>query len=449
MQNKTASPNSKTKGLRLKVAVIGAGPCGLTACKALKEFAIDFDCLEASDRVGGVWNVERGGSGHRSLHTNTSTRSMAFTDFPFEKTSPVHPSANQMVDYFTKYAIKFSVVEHIKFNSPVKDVRPNVDGTWIVELESGAVTQYSKVIVATGKYAKAKIPKHPAPSDFDGHFFHSQDYLDAQTPIDLRAKRVVVVGLGSSAAEIASDIANKTSSVGHAAKVILSARSGRWVIPKIINGQPADASAPRPADPLPKLARVLPSSVAVWLLRRGLGKIFRSQFVAQQKLLGNKLPTPMIPPWADRPTLSSDFIPLIKSGEIQMSPGIERFEGKRVIFTDGSSSKADVIIYATGYTTDIPFISKETLGDNDQDLTLYQQIAHTEHDGLFFVGYSQILCSMWPLAEQQSRWIAKLLTGEFALPNKRKRKSKAVHLMSSLPLICGFYVDKLRREAGR
>ncbi|MFK8021579.1 MAG: NAD(P)-binding protein, partial [Pseudomonadales bacterium] len=57
-----------------KIAVIGAGPCGLPACKALAERGLAYECFEASDSVGGVWNIERGGGGYRSLHTNTSPR---------------------------------------------------------------------------------------------------------------------------------------------------------------------------------------------------------------------------------------------------------------------------------------------------------------------------------------------------------------------------------------
>ena len=65
------------------VAVIGAGPCGLAACKSLQESGIDFVCFEARLGVGGIWNVEdRQGSGYRSLHTNTSKRGMYYSDFP-------------------------------------------------------------------------------------------------------------------------------------------------------------------------------------------------------------------------------------------------------------------------------------------------------------------------------------------------------------------------------
>jgi cation diffusion facilitator CzcD-associated flavoprotein CzcO len=67
------------------VGVIGAGPCGLSACKSLGESGIDYECLEASELLGGIWNVHQGGGGYGSLHSNTSNPNMAFADFPFEE----------------------------------------------------------------------------------------------------------------------------------------------------------------------------------------------------------------------------------------------------------------------------------------------------------------------------------------------------------------------------
>lgn len=432
---------------KLKIAVIGAGPCGLAVCKTLKEFKLDFECLEASDRVGGVWNVEYGGSGYRSLRTNTSTGAMAFSDFPFPESAPNHPSADEMVDYFRSYAKHFEFLEKIKFDTRVAKTTARPDGSWKLEFENRDSCHYSNLIVATGKYSKPHMPFDETPGVFNGKVLHATDYLDNQTPFDLRAKRVLVVGLGSSGAEIASDLANSSSLAGNASAVTLSARSGRWIIPKIIDGKPADAMAPHPAARLPSVLRYIPSKLGVWLVRHILGKAFRRQFYAQQALLSTKLPTPSIEPWEDRPTLSSDFVPALQSGLIDLKPGIERFDGATVFFSDGSSTQADAIIYATGYQAHIPFISTEVLGELETELALYKRIAHVQHDNLFFVGYCPVLCSMWPVAEQQSRWIARLLTGAFQMPAAAIRKRQSIHLENSLPVICSFYVEDLRKEA--
>ena len=98
-----------------KVGVIGAGPCGLSSCKALADFGFEYECLEAGDRVGGVWNVEGGNSGaYRSLETNTSTHAMAYSDHPFGDAYPSFPSAAEMVTYFEGYADRFGLHENIR-----------------------------------------------------------------------------------------------------------------------------------------------------------------------------------------------------------------------------------------------------------------------------------------------------------------------------------------------
>jgi cation diffusion facilitator CzcD-associated flavoprotein CzcO len=430
-----------------KIAVIGAGPCGLPACKALAEYGLDYECLEASDSLGGIWNIERGrGGGYRSLQTNTSTGGMSYSDFPFEDDAPTYPNAVQMLSYFERYAHHFELGENIRLRSRVIRAHPLGDGGWGVEFESGESRKYSSIIVATGQYNSPRLPHGSTTGEFTGKHLHVFDYLDATTPIDLRGKRVVVVGLGSSAAEIAAELCDLDGK-GNASQVILSARSGRWVLPKIVDGKPMDGRTPHPATRIPVLLRALPGDSGPWLIRRLLGKALRnlSARVGDAAALG--LPLPAIEPWEDRPTMSLEFIPALQKGRIDVRPGIQHFEGSTVCFTDGTQTEADVILYATGYQLDFPFLDKETLGCEAPELALYQRISHPAHQQLFFVGCCRVMCSMWPLAEQQSRWIACSLAGGFTLPDNAKRNKHAIALADSLPVICNFYIEGLRKEA--
>lgn len=430
-----------------KIAVIGAGPCGLAACKALGEYGLDYECLEARDYIGGIWNVERGGGGYRSLHTNTSTRTMSYSDFPFEADCPAYANAEQMIRYFERYAEHFQLFDQISFSSRVARALPLNDGNWRVELESGETREYSSIVVASGQYASPRMPHASIPGKFAGRHLHVSDYLDRTTPIDLRAMRVVVVGLGSSAAELAAELCNTDAPVGSASQVILSARSGRWVVPKIVDGKPLDASSPHPSARVPTVLRVLPGNAGQWLIRRTMGKFLRQQFANSGGATALGLPEPTIAPWEDRPTISLDFIPALQANKIDVRPGISRFAGSTVHFSDGTSTEADVILYATGYQLDFPFLEEETLGCKATRLELYQRISHPAHDQLFFVGCSRVMCSLWPVAEQQSYWIACLLSGGFKLPSSTDRRRNAVPLAHSLPVICNFYVEDLRREA--
>jgi len=431
------------------VGVIGAGPCGLPVCKTLAEYGVRYECLEASDRIGGVWNVERGGSGsYRSLHTNTSTRGMAYVDFPFSAAYPTYPSAEEMLKYFGEFADHFDVRRHIRLGQRVTAARPNGDGGWRVEIAGGEAREYSALIVATGQYVSPRRPHDSIAGEFSGEHLHAYDYLDPTTPVDCRGRRVAVVGLGSSAAELAAELSDPEGPAGHAAEVLLSARSGRWVVPKMIDGTPLDSMAPHPADPLPAALRLAPGESGLWVMRRLMKKGLQGYAaeVGTPESLG--LPAPGIEPWEERPTMSMEFIPALREGRIKVRPGIERFDGNRVTFSDGTVNELDVIVYATGYQLAFPFIDREVLGCDASDLALYQRIAHPSQDGLFFVGCCRVLCSMWPLAEQQSHWIAKALRRDFGLPGCGERTRAAVPLSTSLPVICSFYVEELRREAG-
>jgi len=432
-----------------KVVVIGAGPCGLAACKALGEAGIEYECLEASDEIGGVWNVEKGQSGaYRSLHTNTSTRAMAYSDFPFGPDYPTYPNAEEMLRYFEQYAARFGLKKHIRFGQRVSNAEPLDDGNWRVDVVGrDASSHYSAVIVATGQYVLPRRPDTSSMGTFEGDDLHVFDYLDPVTPIDCRDKNVLIVGLGSSAAELAAELSNPDPDKGTARKVLLSARSGRWVIPKMIDGKPMDHNVSHPSAPPPALFRFLPSRLGKWLMRRIMRTVIR-RLVEKSGTPGDLgLPVPTIEPWEERPTMSLDFVPALRAGRIDVRPNIDRFEGRRVFFDDHSSAEADVIIWATGYELDFPFLSSTTLGCEARDLTLYHRIAHVEHDTLFFIGCCRVTCSMWPVAEQQSEWIVRLLGGDFELPSAEDRQRRAVSLARSLPVLCNFYVDELRRQS--
>lgn len=431
------------------VAVIGAGPCGLAVCKTLDGFGVDYECLEASNGVGGIWNVERGpGGGYRSLQTNTSTGGMSYSDFPFGDGYPTYPNAEEMVRYFESYSEKFGLDRRIRFGQRVERAWPLEGGGWQLELGHGETREYAALVVATGQYNFPRRPHDTVPGSFSGEQLHVFDYLDAATPVDCRAKRVVVVGLGSSAAELAAELSHPDSTVGCASQVVLSARSGRWVLPKMIDGEPLDAKAPHPALRLPAPIRMLPGESGAWALRRVLGRVLRSQSEKHGGAKALGLPEPEIDPWEDRPTMSLDFIPALQAGRIDVRSAIRAFEGSTVHFDDGTKTNADVILYATGYQLHFPYLAPEILGCEAPDLALYKRISHPTHDDLFFVGCCRVMCSMWPLAEQQSRWLACLLSGAFDLPGREERSREAVPLASSLPVMCNFYVEALRKQAG-
>jgi dimethylaniline monooxygenase (N-oxide forming) len=430
-----------------RVCVIGAGPSGLAVCKTLQGAGIPFDCFEANRSVGGIWDVEGSSSGgYRSLSTNTSKTKMAFSDFPFPDDAPQFLGHDELLDYFNAYVDHFGFRDSIQFKSCVVSARPTEDGRWRVVLANDEERNYAACIVATGQYGTRRWPEPRPPGEFSGSQIHAADYLDPETPIDCRGKRVVIVGLGSSAAEIATELGGGMAGPSVASNVVLSARSGRYVLPKLFRGQPLDASAPHPSDRLPEFIGRLPKVIRTQffrtLFKRAIGKVERE--VGRPSTWN--LPNPTFGVWAERPTLSDGFIPALEAGRIEARPGIAAFDESAVRFTDASESEADVIIWATGYRPGFPFLDEDVLGCPDDELALYRRIAHPTQPNLFFIGFTRVSCSLWPVSEQQAGWLIDVLRGRIALPSPVRQTRASVQVSKALPVFCSAYTFDLKRD---
>jgi len=119
--------------------------------------------------------------------------------------------------------------------------------------------------------------------------------------------------------------------------------------------------------------------------------------------------------WAS-PAIHGRTIDRLTHGAIQYRPNIERLEGDRIRFVDGTEEKADILVYCTGYKVTFPFFEPGFVSAKDNDLALFRRVFHPDIAGLYFVGLLQPLGAIMPLAAAQSEWIADHLRGEYALP---------------------------------
>lgn len=125
-----------------RVAVIGAGPGGLTAAKHALEAGYDVSVFEASDDLGGQWNTAAPASGiWPGMRTNTSRAMTAFSDHPVPAAFDLYPRAEQIHSYLPSYADAFGVTGHIRFGTVVRSLRP----AWEVDGEP-----FDAVVVASG-----------------------------------------------------------------------------------------------------------------------------------------------------------------------------------------------------------------------------------------------------------------------------------------------------------
>jgi thioredoxin reductase len=386
-----------------KVCVVGAGSSGITACQVLKSRGIPFDCFEKGSQIGGNWRYRNDNgmsSAYRSLHINSSRKLMSFKAFPMPEDYPDYPSHGHIADYFDAYAERFGLGEKIRFNTEVVSVE-SVDGEWDVTVEDAdgnrEAGRYRAVLVANGHHWDPRWPEPPFPGSdrFEGEQIHAHYYRE---PDVLEGKRVLVLGIGNSAV----DIAVEASRI--AAATFLAMRRGAYVLPKYLGGKPIDEASP------PVLSR-LPLPVQRFMMARLLK-------LAVGEMTDYGLPKPDHKLLEAHPTVSSEVLSRIGHGDIAVKPNIDRFAGGRTVrFADGSEEEIDLVVYCTGYRMSFPFLAPEVFAAPDNRMRLYRRVVAAERPGLYFIGFIQPLGPIMPIAEAQSEWVADLLESRASLPS--------------------------------
>jgi dimethylaniline monooxygenase (N-oxide forming) len=386
------------------VCIIGAGSSGVTVAKALRERGVAFDCFEKGSNIGGMWRYQNDNglsSAYASLHIDTSRDNLEYSDFPIPKDMPDFLSHSQFLKYLERYADHFGIRSVVTFRTAVEAVTEAADDRWNVRLSTGEVRNYGKVIIANGHLWDPRTPTFPG--KFSGQAIHSHYYRLA-TPFE--GQSVLVVGLGNSAVDIAVDLARRAKSV------TMSTRRSAWIMPKYLMGYPVDKWSGFLSRRL-RLPTRLTRQIMSRLIRLGVG---------DQRRFGLKRPEH--PMWREHATLSQELLPYLGHGWISMKPNIKHLNGAEVEFEDGSRESFDAIIFATGYKTTFPFLDK-ALFDPDKEVTnLYRRMISVKHPGLIFAGLVQPVGPTIPLVEIQGRWLAKVLSGDTALPEASVQRSE-------------------------
>ncbi len=391
------------------VCIIGAGCSGFSTAKRLKDYGVAYDCFELSDDVGGNWyfdNPNGMSSCYQSLHIDTSTTRLEFEEFPADPDWPDFPHHSLIHQYFRDYVDHFGVRETITFNTGVEHAARRAGGGWDVTLTTGETRAYDALVVANGHHWNPRMPEYPG--HFDGPIIHSHAYRSPFEPVDMHGKRVMVVGMGNSGLDVASELSNRTV----AEKVWVSARRGVWVLTKYRGGKPADKMM---------LPPWMPKKVGLKISRRAIRKI-----VGNMEDYG--LPKPDHEPLAAHPSVSIDFLEKAGSGDITCVPAIERLDGDAVVLTDGRRIEVDVIVCATGYRMSFPFFdAPELQPDAEHRYPLFKRIMKPGIDDLYYAGLAQSSPTIVNLAEQQSKLIAKHLTGMYRLPSEARMHEIIAH----------------------
>ena len=373
---------------RTKYCVIGAGPSGLAAAKNLLQQGIACEVLEGHSALGGIWNRSNPRSSvYSTTHTITSKSVTAYTGFPLAEELPPYPRHDQIHSYLESFAAAHDVTEVIRFGREVIGVEPEADGSWLVETSDGTVRNYRGLIIANGHNWSPRYPEYPG--RFDGDVMHARDY---DNPSIFDGKKVLVVGAGNSGCDIAVDAAR------HADTVLISMRRGYYFVPKFVFGRPVDQVGQSTQS----------TRLPISLVRLGYRALLRVAFGSPTDY---GLPKPDHRLLETPPIVNSLLPYYVAHGRVAPRPDIAKLDGEKVEFADGRIDAVDVIVYATGYRFEVPFIDTTHLGWRDERPDLFMMAMSRQHDNLFVAGLTDGTGGHFPTVDLQTKVIAKFIAG--------------------------------------
>jgi cation diffusion facilitator CzcD-associated flavoprotein CzcO len=371
------------------VLIVGGGPAGLSAAGALKTVGLEPVILDREQRIGASWSQR-----YDRLHLHTVSRFSGLAHYPVPKHYPKYPSKDEYADYLQSYAKHF--VLHVEGNTRVASIRRNgIAGNqsgFIVETDNGTWT-CSNVVLATGKFREPAIPAFPDLDLYRGTALHASSYRTARA---YAGKRVLVVGLGNTGAEIAADLVEQG-----AAAVAVSVRTMPTIVPRDVLGRPIQETGILMSRLPPKVADGIGKIVARFtvgdLRRYGIGPAQWTPFVSNRP-----------------PVIDVGFLRQLRANRIQVRPDIGRFVPDGVVFVDGREQTFDAVIFATGFTTGLETILGVPGVLDGTGNPQFGSSTSPPLPGLYFIGFRQSNRGLLYEIEIDSRRLAATIAGRKA-----------------------------------
>ncbi len=340
---------------RVDVLVVGGGPAGLATSHQLRQHRVPHRVLERGDGVGHTWaNL------YDSLTLHTGKHMSGLPGMPLPRSAPLFVPRQEFLDYLRHYARAFDL--------PVdtgRDVQrmTRTDGTWTVSTSRGVLVARA-VVVATGIVANPKTPHFPGQDRFAGRIAHSVAY---RRPDGYAGRRVLVVGVGNSGAEIASEIARAGG------KVTVAVRSGATVVP-------------------PTLARLPLQYIAYWVrkLPRPVqeGAVALVQRLTELRRGKPVLPRPAYSPLDEIPVIGFHLVDAITQGLIDVRVGVAELTSEGARFADGTARQFDEIILATGFGAALGPLGGLVQVDAKGFARRRDRVVSVDQPGLYVVGHN-------------------------------------------------------------
>ena len=351
----------------LRVAVIGADPAGLAAGhELLADGFTNLTVFEATDAVGGTWHIHT----YPGLACDVWAHSYSFSYRPNPDWSHSFVEQPEIEAYLQRCASEFGLDEHIRLNTRIRSARYQDNGVWSLESTDGESFEADVIINAMGNQHTPLFPDVPGTETFQGSSFHATRW---NHDVDLKGKKVVLVGSAASAVQVVPEIARV---VGH---LTVLQRSANWIMPR--GRKPYSDRRRLLFRRFPALMR-LTQRFQRFLMSfvhdaATLGHARMRDFEKRaQKFLDSAVAdpdlraalTPRDPFGCKRGLVSDDFYPALQLDHVELVPeALAAIRPSGITTASGREIEAEVIIYCTGYRI-LDYDRIEVVGENGKQL---------------------------------------------------------------------------------
>lgn len=389
------------------IVIIGAGISGLGIAIRLKEEGIEsFIILERADQVGGTWRDNRYPG--IAVDITSFTYSYSFEQNP--NWSRVFAPGKELQKYTERVAAKYGIYPHIRFRTSVKgSVFDEQNHCWRIEVEGGDVITARHLVSATGGLISPKMPDIDGIDDFKGKIIHTGHWDES---VELKGKRVAVIGTGATAVQLLPEIAPLVK------RLDVYQRTPIWLLKKpdrelpgwlksAFRLLPAAQRAVRAGTDVVSESLMVISAIyykqVPWLVRRceDAGVRNMKEQLPDRPDLWEKL-TPKYGFGCKRPSFSNEYFRIFARENTNLiTTPIERITAKGIKTRDGIERNVDVLILATGYRVfekgNLP--SYDVFGRNGQELgTFWEENRYQAYEGLTVPGFPNFYVMLGPYA---------------------------------------------------
>jgi putative flavoprotein involved in K+ transport len=361
------------------VVVVGAGPGGLSAGWELIRAGFKPLILERTAAVGDVWRNHYDG-----LKLNTGRVMSQLPGGLIPRSAGAWPTRDDLVQVLESMPARggYKVVTGAEV---IRIERSLVTGLWLINLADGRTYRTPAVVVATGGSRVPFRPMWEGEDSFKGRILHSSEFKNAK---DFKDQRVLVVGCGNSAAEIASRLTE------YASEVICSVRTPPHLLPKSVFGVPMAGWG--------LILRYLPARISdtllFWVQRLAIGNLSRFGLPLPTTRLSIKFRQTNVVP-----TLYASFSNDVRAGRIRILGKTVRFNDNSVVVDEHVATQdqsyvkqisfpVDSVIAGTGFRTGLEdLIPIAGLFDTNGIPKVTGEQESSLAPGLYFIGQSNPL----------------------------------------------------------